>query len=71
MIGARKAMEWNTSGIEVNVHGGQWTNVKLVVEEMKHKIDPKPLKNRTFPVIQYVEHNPVFPLILGAEKLLR
>ena len=24
----------------------------VVVEEMKHKIDPKPLKNRSFPVIQ-------------------
>lgn len=52
VIGARQAMSWNTNGIEVNVHGGKWTNITVVLEEMKHKIDPKPLKNRTFPVLQ-------------------
>lgn len=52
VIGARQAMSWNTSGIEVNVHGGHWINITMVLEEMKHKIDPKPLKNRTFPVVQ-------------------
>lgn len=52
VIGARQAMKWDTRGIEVNVHGEQWDNVTVVLEEMKHKIDPKPLKNRTFPVLQ-------------------
>jgi len=52
VIGAREAMRWDTTGIEVEVHGGRWTNITVAVEEMKHKIDPKPLKNRTFPVVQ-------------------
>ncbi|KAH7360216.1 hypothetical protein BKA65DRAFT_492634 [Rhexocercosporidium sp. MPI-PUGE-AT-0058] len=52
IIGARQAMGWDTSGMEVDVLGERWTNVSVVVEEMKHKIDPKPLKNRIFPVIQ-------------------
>lgn len=52
VIGARQAMSWDTSGIEVDVHGGKWNNIVVVVEEMTHRIDPKPLKNRTFPVVQ-------------------
>ena len=52
VIGAREAMKWDTAGIEVEVHGERWANITLAVEEMKHKIDPKPLKNRTFPVVQ-------------------
>jgi hypothetical protein len=52
VIGAREAMRWDTSGIEIESNGERWTNITVAVEEMKHKIDPKPLKNRTFPVIQ-------------------
>jgi hypothetical protein len=52
VIGAREAMKWDTTDIEVEVHGERWVNITVAVEEMKHKIDPKPLKNRTFPVIQ-------------------
>lgn len=52
VIGIREAMKWNANGIEVEVDGGKWSNMKVVVEEMTHKIDPKPLKNRTFPVLQ-------------------
>jgi hypothetical protein len=52
VIGAREAVRWDTSGIEVESHGQRWINITLAVEEMKHKIDPKPLKNRTFPVAQ-------------------
>lgn len=52
VIGAREAMRWDTNGIEVEVHGERWVKSTVVVEEMKHKIDPKPLKNRTFPVVQ-------------------
>ncbi|KAF4635567.1 hypothetical protein G7Y89_g2533 [Cudoniella acicularis] len=52
VIGAREAMKWDTSGIEIEAAGGKWNNITVVVEEMKHRIDPKPLKNRTFPVIQ-------------------
>jgi hypothetical protein len=52
VIGAREAMRWNTSGMEAEVHGERWINITVAIEEMKHKIDPKPLKNRTFPVVQ-------------------
>ncbi|KAL2074273.1 hypothetical protein VTL71DRAFT_8051 [Oculimacula yallundae] len=52
IIGNRQAMSWDTSGIEVDVRGERWTDVKVVVEEMKHRIDPKPLKNRIFSVVQ-------------------
>lgn len=52
VIGAREAIKWNTNGIEVEIQGGRWTDITMAVEEMKHKIDPKPLKNRTFPVVQ-------------------
>ena len=64
VIGAREAMKWDTSGIEVEVHGGRWKNVTVAVEEMKHQIDPKPLKNRTFPVVQ------VAAALEGAEEFL-
>lgn len=52
VIGHREAMRWDTSGIAVEVAGGLWNNITVTVEEMKHKIDPKPLKNRTFPLVQ-------------------
>lgn len=52
VIGARQATSWDTNGIEIEAHGGRWTDIIVNVEEMTHKIDPKPLKNRTFPVIQ-------------------
>jgi hypothetical protein len=52
VIGAREAIRWDTSGIEIEVDGRLWSNFRVLVEEMKHQIDPKPLKNRTFPVVQ-------------------
>jgi hypothetical protein len=52
VIGQREAIRWDTAGIEVQVRGELWVNTLMVVEEMTHKIDPKPLKNRTFPVVQ-------------------
>jgi hypothetical protein len=52
IIGAREAMSWDATGLEVEVRGERWINITVAVEEMKHKIDPKPLKNRTFPVAQ-------------------
>lgn len=52
IIGAREAMAWDAAGLEVEVRGDRWINITVAVEEMKHKIDPKPLKNRTFPVAQ-------------------
>ncbi|KAM3066837.1 hypothetical protein ACMFMG_006986 [Clarireedia jacksonii] len=52
VIGARQAMTWDTSGLEIEIAGARWNHITMVVEEMKHKIDPKPLKNRTFPVVQ-------------------
>jgi hypothetical protein len=57
-------MRWDASGIDVQVHGGHWTNITVAVEEMKHKIDPKPLKNRTFPVVQ------VAAMLEGNEEFL-
>ncbi|PBP27403.1 hypothetical protein BUE80_DR001670 [Diplocarpon rosae] len=52
VIGARQAMRWDCAGIETQVGGERWHDIRLVVEEMTHKIDPKPLNNRTFPVVQ-------------------
>lgn len=52
VIGAREGMTWDTKDIEVEAHGERWIDMSLKVVEMKHKIDPKPLKNRTFPVLQ-------------------
>jgi len=52
VIGIREAMRWDASDVEVEVEGGKWRDMKVVVEEMTHRIDPKPLKNRTFPVLQ-------------------
>ena len=52
VMAARKALEWDTEAIEVEVNGERWENITMSVWEMKHKIEPKPLKNRTFPVVQ-------------------
>lgn len=52
VIGAREAITWETDGIEVEINGEKWSNIFMGVVEMKHRIDPKPLKNRTFPVLQ-------------------
>lgn len=52
VIGAREAIRWATAGIEVEIKGQLWVNPIVVVEEMTHRIDPKPLKNRTFPIVQ-------------------
>jgi hypothetical protein len=52
VIGAREGMTWDTKDIEVEVRGERWIDMSLKVVEMKHKIEPKPLKNRTFPVLQ-------------------
>jgi hypothetical protein len=52
VVGAREAITWDTEGMEVDVEGERWVDISLKMVEMKHKIDPKPLKNRTFPVLQ-------------------
>ncbi|KAL3423988.1 hypothetical protein PVAG01_05735 [Phlyctema vagabunda] len=52
VIGNREAIRWNTTGIEAEIAGEHWANITLILEEMKHQIDPKPLRNRVFPVIQ-------------------
>lgn len=54
IIGAREAMRWDTSGLELSVDGSSWINIQIVVVESIHKINPKPLKNRTFPVVQII-----------------
>lgn len=45
-------MRWDTSGLELSVDGNTWNNITIAVVETVHKINPKPLKNRTFPVVQ-------------------
>ena len=45
-------MRWDTTGLELSVDGNSWNNIKIVVVESIHKISPKPLKNRAFPVVQ-------------------
>ncbi|CAG8981697.1 hypothetical protein HYALB_00006570 [Hymenoscyphus albidus] len=52
VIEARQAMKWDTTGMTVEASGEKWENILVAVEEMKHRIEPKPLNNRTFPVIQ-------------------
>jgi hypothetical protein len=53
IIGNREAISWDAKGIETfDQFGGQWTDMSLKIVEMKHKITPKPLKNRTFSVLQ-------------------
>lgn len=49
VMAVRKAVGWKTDGLEVELNGERWTNVSMELWEMKHKIDPKPLHNRTFP----------------------
>jgi len=64
VIGAREAIHWDTSTTEVNAHGGRWVNTSVHVVEMTHQINPKPLKNRTFPVVQ------VAAVLAGAPEFL-
>lgn len=49
VIAVRKAMSWDTKSLEIEIEGGKWIDISLELWEMKHQIDPKPLKNRTFP----------------------
>ncbi|TVY87947.1 hypothetical protein LAWI1_G006145 [Lachnellula willkommii] len=66
VIGSREAIRWDTRGLEVDIYGGRWNNITVAVVEMTHKIDPKPLNNRTFPVIQVtasLEETPEFMVI--------
>lgn len=54
VIGARIAKEW-TEARQLRLPKillEQWGDITCCMVEMKHKIDPKPLKNRTFPVLQ-------------------
>jgi hypothetical protein len=51
VIGAREAMVWDCSGVEMEEGGERWGDFTLKVEETKHKIGT-PLKNRTFPTLQ-------------------
>jgi hypothetical protein len=64
VIGAREAMRWDTNDIEVEVNGETWTKTSMLVEEMKYRIDPKPLNNRTFPVVQ------ITAALAGVEEFL-
>ncbi|KAG9248432.1 hypothetical protein BJ878DRAFT_36336 [Calycina marina] len=51
IIGARKAIIYDTAGLSLSIDNQTWTHITLVVVESIHKI-PKPLKNRAFPVVQ-------------------
>lgn len=54
VIGARIAVEWmEARQLQLpKILLEQWGDVTFCIVEMKHKIEPKPLKNRTFPVLQ-------------------
>lgn len=52
VIGVRRAMRWNTEGVEIILNGDKWVEFSLEIWEMKHRIDPKPLHNRTFTTLQ-------------------
>lgn len=54
VMSARTATIWDTTDVNVEAVGSSWRVESLKVVEMTHKIDPKPLNNRTFPVLQLV-----------------
>jgi Protein of unknown function (DUF3074) len=64
IIGAREAITWDTKGLSIEAHGGRWVDIIMKVVEMKHKIDPKPLRNRIFPVLQLAAS------LAGAQELI-
>ncbi|KAI1847382.1 hypothetical protein JX266_006607 [Neoarthrinium moseri] len=45
------ALVWDCGGVEAAEAGETWTGFQLKVQEMRHRIG-KPLKDRTFPVLQ-------------------
>ena len=51
VVGAREAASWDCGSVEAEEGGETWGNFTLKIEEMRHKIG-KPLKDRTFPVLQ-------------------
>ena len=51
VVGAREAASWDCGSVEAEEGGETWGNFTLKLEEMRHKIG-KPLKDRTFPVLQ-------------------
>ncbi|KAM0819502.1 hypothetical protein AB5N19_05318 [Seiridium cardinale] len=52
VLATHEALAWDCAGISPTQEGGQtWGDFRLRVEEMRHKIG-KPLKDRTFPVLQ-------------------
>jgi len=52
VLAVRRAIYWDTTGLEIEVNGETWTGFICEVWEMKHKIEPKPLNNRVFPALQ-------------------
>lgn len=52
VMAVRKAIKWSTEAIEIDLNGEKWLDFTFEVWEMKHRIDPKPLNNRTFTTIQ-------------------
>ncbi|KAI1374142.1 hypothetical protein F4677DRAFT_427272 [Hypoxylon crocopeplum] len=51
-LAARRALQWDCTGIEASAGGLTWGDFSLVVEEMRHRIGRPVLKDRTFPVLQ-------------------
>ncbi|KAH8885200.1 hypothetical protein GQ53DRAFT_660543, partial [Thozetella sp. PMI_491] len=51
VVGAREAATWDCGAVEAEEAGEIWGHFTLKIEEMRHKIG-KPLKDRTFPVLQ-------------------
>jgi hypothetical protein len=57
VVATHEALAWDCDGIEVKLEveeaGETWHGFALKVEEMRHRVG-KPLKDRTFPVLQMV-----------------
>ncbi|KAI0136540.1 hypothetical protein BJ170DRAFT_602113 [Xylariales sp. AK1849] len=53
VLATHEALAWDCGGVEAVEGGETWARFALKVEEMRHRIG-KPLKDRTFPVLQMV-----------------
>ncbi|KAG4031548.1 hypothetical protein MFRU_009g03130 [Monilinia fructicola] len=49
VIGARRAMYWDTTNLEVVASGVQWNDISMEIVEMRHATPGPFVKNRVFP----------------------
>jgi len=49
VVASREAAHWDCGGLEVEVDGGRWVDIRMVLSEVRHKIAPVgTLRNRVF-----------------------